>query len=361
MVDVNGKLYSIFDFKKPKNQNYIIIEVLGMPVGKNFSVIKIPDNYIIEVGRSNSELNIPDVSVSKKQATLKYDLSINELVLTDVNSKYGTHLLIQRPIELTLNTPMYFLNGLSLIQLTLKRVKQNQCLECLPSQKKNKFKYLKDYKGLYNDVKHQMPEDLLKYEHEEQSDIMMNRKLFDKERFKNASVHLMPLTANAFYTKVMKYQNEYDKKSDNDAASIQENNARLVGYQTQQPSMTHTLNHATNLNSQASNNDLNNAEDEDRSGVVNESNVSGEASNEGSDEGSENEDAADEESNRNLEEEKEERSSTPIRNNYVIESQLQRESLPQTDHPNIKFQTFGPKKAEGQQDKQTITIDESEL
>lgn len=65
-----------------------------MPVGKNFSVIKIPDNYVIEVGRSNSELNIPDVSVSKKQATLKYDLSINELILTDVNSKYGTHLLI---------------------------------------------------------------------------------------------------------------------------------------------------------------------------------------------------------------------------------------------------------------------------
>lgn len=154
MVDVNGKLYSIFDFKKPKNQNYIIIEVLGMPVGKNFSVIKIPDNYIIEVGRSNSELNIPDVSVSKKQATLKYDLSINELILTDVNSKYGTHLLIQRPINLTLNSPMFFLNGLSLIQLTMKRIKTNQCLECLPTHKKNKHKYLKDYKGLYNDVKH---------------------------------------------------------------------------------------------------------------------------------------------------------------------------------------------------------------
>ena len=45
MMDVNGKLYPIFDFKKPKTQNYIIIEVLGMPAGKNFSVIKLPDNY----------------------------------------------------------------------------------------------------------------------------------------------------------------------------------------------------------------------------------------------------------------------------------------------------------------------------
>jgi hypothetical protein len=37
-----------------------------MPAGKNFSVLKIPDDYIIEVGRSSAELNVPDVSVSKK-------------------------------------------------------------------------------------------------------------------------------------------------------------------------------------------------------------------------------------------------------------------------------------------------------
>mmetsp|Transcript_10318 Transcript_10318/g.15784 ORF Transcript_10318/g.15784 Transcript_10318/m.15784 type:complete len:162 (+) Transcript_10318:3001-3486(+) len=45
MVKVNGKLFPIFDFNKPKKSNYLIIEVLGMPAGKNFSVIKIPDNY----------------------------------------------------------------------------------------------------------------------------------------------------------------------------------------------------------------------------------------------------------------------------------------------------------------------------
>ena len=37
-----------------------------MPVGKNFSVVRIPDDYMIEIGRSNSEINIPDISVSKK-------------------------------------------------------------------------------------------------------------------------------------------------------------------------------------------------------------------------------------------------------------------------------------------------------
>ena len=67
---------------------------------------------------------------------------------------------------------MFFLNGLSMLQLTLKKIYKNQCGECFSHQKKNKYKYMKDYKGLYQDVKHQMPEDLLKYEHEEQSDIM---------------------------------------------------------------------------------------------------------------------------------------------------------------------------------------------
>jgi hypothetical protein len=37
-----------------------------MPVGKNFSVVRIPDDYQIEIGRSHAEMCIPDVSVSKK-------------------------------------------------------------------------------------------------------------------------------------------------------------------------------------------------------------------------------------------------------------------------------------------------------
>jgi pSer/pThr/pTyr-binding forkhead associated (FHA) protein len=65
-----------------------------MPAGKNFSVIKIPEDYVIEVGRSGSELNIPDVSVSKKQATLRFDVSIGELVIEDLESKFGTHIMI---------------------------------------------------------------------------------------------------------------------------------------------------------------------------------------------------------------------------------------------------------------------------
>jgi len=37
-----------------------------MPSGKNFSVVKIPDDYLLEIGRSNAEMCVPDLSVSKK-------------------------------------------------------------------------------------------------------------------------------------------------------------------------------------------------------------------------------------------------------------------------------------------------------
>ena len=66
MVKVKSKMFPVFDFSRPKKQNYIIMEVLGMPAGKNFSIIKTPNNYSVEVGRSNCEVSIPDISVSKK-------------------------------------------------------------------------------------------------------------------------------------------------------------------------------------------------------------------------------------------------------------------------------------------------------
>ena len=56
---------------------------MGMPSGKNFQVVKIPYNYSLELGRANSEINIPDASVSKKHGTLRYDTTVGELVFQD--------------------------------------------------------------------------------------------------------------------------------------------------------------------------------------------------------------------------------------------------------------------------------------
>lgn len=47
-----------------------------MPKGKNISVIKIPFNYTIEVGKNNTEYNIPDDSIAEKHSTIGFDLAI---------------------------------------------------------------------------------------------------------------------------------------------------------------------------------------------------------------------------------------------------------------------------------------------
>lgn len=99
------------------------------------------------MGRSNTEMCIPDVSVSKKQASLKYDLSIGELVLSEIDnkpSKYGTHILIQRPIELISNKPVYLINGLSLICLTLTNngPVSKLCTSLMNCMKSNDRKYV---------------------------------------------------------------------------------------------------------------------------------------------------------------------------------------------------------------------------
>jgi|TARA_B110000285_G_scaffold229224_2_gene293598 hypothetical protein len=61
-----------------------------MPNGKNFTVLKMPENYTIEVGRSDTELNIPDMSVDKNHAFIKYDTDLGEIVYSDNDSKYGS-------------------------------------------------------------------------------------------------------------------------------------------------------------------------------------------------------------------------------------------------------------------------------
>lgn len=53
-----------------------------------------PDNYAIEVGRNDTELNIPDMSVDKNHGLLKYDSELGEIVYKDNDSKYGSLLLI---------------------------------------------------------------------------------------------------------------------------------------------------------------------------------------------------------------------------------------------------------------------------
>ena len=78
------------------------MEVVGMPSGKNMKLIKIRDEFTVTLGRSDDcDVRINDSSISYKHALLRFDYTIQEFVLQDDYSKYGTLLLIQRPLKLS--------------------------------------------------------------------------------------------------------------------------------------------------------------------------------------------------------------------------------------------------------------------
>ena len=46
-IEYDGSMYDLFEIELPKNTHYLVMEVLGMPVGKNIQVISVPDaDYI---------------------------------------------------------------------------------------------------------------------------------------------------------------------------------------------------------------------------------------------------------------------------------------------------------------------------
>ena len=102
-IELHGHQYSLFQFEVPENCHYLVIEVLGMPVGKNIQVVSIPGNYI-SIGRDEeSDLRVCDISVSRYNSLIRFDRGLNEIVLQDNGSKFGTLMLLQRPIELKVN------------------------------------------------------------------------------------------------------------------------------------------------------------------------------------------------------------------------------------------------------------------
>ena len=104
----------------------------------------------------------------------------------------------------------------------------------------NDKKYLADDSEedeLYENVKYQMPHDLMKYQQELHND-PRTKDFYDSEKFDGASVHVMPIIKHAYY---MKNQAQFDfetQESDQESAGGQrkedvkeENNAPDVASQ----------------------------------------------------------------------------------------------------------------------------------
>ena len=76
-VVVGDQKYDIFEIKRPEDDPYLLMEVVGMPSGKNMKLIRIRDEFTISLGRSEDcDVRINDSSISYKHAIIRYEYGI---------------------------------------------------------------------------------------------------------------------------------------------------------------------------------------------------------------------------------------------------------------------------------------------
>ena len=101
---LNGisKPFELIDLQKPENCDYIILESLNQVKEncniKSIHVIQLGGDELT-IGRGHeSDVRINDISVSRKHAILKYNTEDGTLLLRDLKSKFGTLILIKKPL-----------------------------------------------------------------------------------------------------------------------------------------------------------------------------------------------------------------------------------------------------------------------
>ena len=101
---LNGieKPFELIDLQKPTDCDYIVLESLNQMKEncniKSIHVIQLTGEELT-IGRGHeSDVRINDISVSRKHAVLKYNTEEGTLLLRDLKSKFGTLILIKKPL-----------------------------------------------------------------------------------------------------------------------------------------------------------------------------------------------------------------------------------------------------------------------
>jgi pSer/pThr/pTyr-binding forkhead associated (FHA) protein len=94
----------MFDIEIPQNDNYIILETLDQIKDNNnyksIHVITLNDeNYIIGRGHE-CDIRLNDISVSRLHSLIHFDMIRKLLLIRDLKSKFGTLILIKKPINI---------------------------------------------------------------------------------------------------------------------------------------------------------------------------------------------------------------------------------------------------------------------
>ena len=103
---LNGieKPFELIDLEKPVGCDYIVLESLNQMKEncniKSIHVIQLTGDELT-IGRGHeSDVRINDISVSRKHAILKYNSEDGTLLLKDLKSKFGTLILIKKPLKI---------------------------------------------------------------------------------------------------------------------------------------------------------------------------------------------------------------------------------------------------------------------
>ena len=103
---LNGieKPFELIELEKPTGCDYIVLESLNQMKEncniKSIHVIQLGTDELI-IGRGHeSDIRINDISVSRSHAKLRYDMENGTILLRDLKSKFGTLILIKKPLQI---------------------------------------------------------------------------------------------------------------------------------------------------------------------------------------------------------------------------------------------------------------------
>ena len=139
-IEGNEKIFDLINIERPNNCDYIILESLNQMKHdcnvKSIHMIILNDDDII-IGRGHfCDIRINDISVSRNHACLKYDFDSGKLLIKDLKSKFGTLILIKKPLEIK-EKKICLQIGRTYIEASLMDFKE---YERLKSEKKGKLR-----------------------------------------------------------------------------------------------------------------------------------------------------------------------------------------------------------------------------
>lgn len=126
----SGKTIKIMQFEKPES-DYIVLESV---TSQNIKIIHSVDLSFcdeIKVGRGHDcQIRITDISVSRNHAFIKKSIN-GEFIVEDNGSKFGTLVLVRKPMVLDKRSTNYLQAGRTILEVSVNQPDSNCCLNLL--------------------------------------------------------------------------------------------------------------------------------------------------------------------------------------------------------------------------------------